>query len=64
MLVGFCGLILIVPVCAPKPVGVRDYSLGLILCLTMGPALGIALAHLCLRRPPTEPKNPPPARHK
>ena len=57
-LVGFCGLIFVAPLCVDYPARPGDGGgpyLGLIVCLTFGPALGIALAHLCLRRPPADP---------
>ena len=56
-LVALCGMIFAVSVCGPgegRPVGSRDTYLGWIVCVTVGPAFGIALAHLCMRRPPAD----------
>lgn len=58
VLVAFCGLILAVVVCNSepgRPVSLGDTYFGLIVCATAGPAFGIALAYLCMRRPPTDP---------
>jgi hypothetical protein len=63
-LVGFCGLIFVAPICIDYPARPGDEGstyLGLIVCLTLGPALGILVAHLCLRRPSPPPKDPSPA---